>query len=383
MYKPIRYKPLDIKPLNLGTYKPKDKPKKQLTYPEARLRFNISPWGDIDKDGRPNWRDCRPYDPNEHLLKELKEAGGKIKEKLKEKGGEVKESLKENLVEPVDALLTDLDEQKEKKKNYKQAMKGGRVEDVHALPFYLIVKLDDGKWYNWGEYPANKINSAMGNARGQPGVVEVRKTKNPEEEKRLNKALTKAIKQERSQQFRQHVKQGAKDVGLTREQILEKIKKGLEIKEQAKSRVGPTMRRIGENASQQSFIRGPPAPSGWWRGSQTMSGQPQTQYIQRRQPMMVQQMPQQMPTEIELTPEQYMELAEMQEPRRVPPGAVPYQPVTREQSSLRYRPVRPQPMTLGMNPNMGRGNTRPRFMMATPQFRFVTFPKITYGRRLR
>ena len=373
MFKPIKYKPLDIKPLKLGTYKQKYKPKKLLTYPEAKLKFNLSPYGDIDRDNRPNWRDCRPYDPNEHLLKELKETGGKIKEKAKEYGGEIKEQFSEKVIEPVEEKVEKYKEKKQKTKKYKKTMKEGSAEEAWDLPFYLIVRQKDGMWYNWGEYPANEINTAINKARRQPDVVDVRKSKNPDEHTRLNKAITKAIKQEKSQQFRQHVKQGAEDVGLTKEQILEKIKKGIEIKEGIKTRVSPTIRKIGESASQQSMISGPPAPPGWWRGSQTDSGQPRTQYIQRMQ----------QPGQQVQIPEEYIQqLQEMQEPRKVPPGAVPYQPVSHQQSFVNYRPAKAPLMNLGMRTSMG-SSTRPRFMMVAPQFRFTTMPKITFGRRIR
>ena len=40
------------------------KSKKNLTYPEAKKKYNLSPFGDADKDGVRNIFDCRPFDPS-------------------------------------------------------------------------------------------------------------------------------------------------------------------------------------------------------------------------------------------------------------------------------------------------------------------------------
>jgi len=40
------------------------KKKKNMNYQEAHTYFSLSPIGDADNDGVPNWRDCRPYDTN-------------------------------------------------------------------------------------------------------------------------------------------------------------------------------------------------------------------------------------------------------------------------------------------------------------------------------
>lgn len=50
-------------PSNLGltTHKKKSTPKKDLTYPEAKKKCNLNPFGDADKDGVKNIFDCRPF----------------------------------------------------------------------------------------------------------------------------------------------------------------------------------------------------------------------------------------------------------------------------------------------------------------------------------
>jgi hypothetical protein len=42
----------------------KNPAKKDMTFHEAQYYHNLHPHGDIDRDGVPNYADCRPFDPN-------------------------------------------------------------------------------------------------------------------------------------------------------------------------------------------------------------------------------------------------------------------------------------------------------------------------------
>jgi hypothetical protein len=87
----FNFKPLNIKPISTGSWKTplntnpiRLRPlidthglrgidifakrdaypsKRDLTYHEAYHFFKLEPYGDIDRDGTPNWKDCRPYNP--------------------------------------------------------------------------------------------------------------------------------------------------------------------------------------------------------------------------------------------------------------------------------------------------------------------------------
>jgi len=56
---PIKMKPFDLR------IKPVTK-KKNMNYPQAKRKFNLNPYGDVDKDGVKNWIDCKPFNPKKH-----------------------------------------------------------------------------------------------------------------------------------------------------------------------------------------------------------------------------------------------------------------------------------------------------------------------------
>ena len=57
--------------------------KKKMSYHQSVKFFQLEPYGDVDKDGVPNYLDCRPFDPDKHFLKfsDLKQKFGKQKPK--------------------------------------------------------------------------------------------------------------------------------------------------------------------------------------------------------------------------------------------------------------------------------------------------------------
>lgn len=57
---------------SIGTRKraPPKKPNKDLTYPQARARYSLSPYGNWDKDKVLNIDDCRPFDFTRHAVPE-------------------------------------------------------------------------------------------------------------------------------------------------------------------------------------------------------------------------------------------------------------------------------------------------------------------------
>ena len=361
MIKTIKIKPIRVKPMNLQpSYKPKYKPKKSLTYPEAKLRFNLKPFTDIDKDGVPNWRDCRPYDPNEQGLKEIKDA-------IVEKVGDIKDKTSEK--------ISDIKEDRKIKKEYKKAIETGEgiittEPEERTIPVYLIV-LYNGEWYNWGAFDKKTINKAMRDAKSQPGVENVISSLNPNQHKIFNKEIIRKEKAEKSQQFRQHISSELEKRGLTREQMKSNIEEGLSIKPERraafKQELTSRLNRGGEGKPYSTNPKiGPKYPSGWWRigdePQRVQSTQPSNVNVyvgDRNQPRPMES-EQQMPSQ-GLSREQQVILQQQQIINRL-----------QQQNRMQQR-----------NPSFSMSTTRPKGMMPMAQFKFVKPITVRMGRRLK
>ena len=112
------------------------------------MRLNL----DSDRDGVPNWRDCNPWNPNEQ--------------------GKIHDYLQAKKMEKAEKILKKVDE--------KEAM------TPHV---YLIVKIKNGKWENWGAYTRDKIKRVIYDAKRMPNVEQVSVSNNPKLADQLNRQI--------------------------------------------------------------------------------------------------------------------------------------------------------------------------------------------------
>lgn len=314
-------RPLDLgKPVSLGrpisigrpvqlyksiSWNPPKKPKKQVTYPEAQARFGLLPCGDIDKDGRPNYLDCRPYnsemqgifgditagikkrftgaEPEEELppeefkkkkrptrkqVKELQKEGiaGPYEEIPGDKVAELRRVAKEKVVGAKEYVEKGVKKRIKKVKEfepverfgqmrrYKKAVATG-IEETAALPWFIVVKIRNDKWYQWGPYETKVIaNNTLKRKIGELGRTTIEKShlsQDPNEARGRNM-------EERLEHVSGRVAAYQAETGLTKKEIAERVKKGIEPKvglEEAFREVIPT-RPPGV---------GPPAAKEWYR----------------------------------------------------------------------------------------------------------------------
>lgn len=347
MFRPIRLKPMKLKPM--------------------QVHFNL----DLDRDNVQDWKDCQPFNPykqeEEELVKELKEAYGKVKGKLSKETQEKLEPV-EKAVEPYvekaegmeDVLKEKLKGAKEKVKEkykgttfaksreYKKAMEQGE-EQFKSLPTYLLVKIKGDKWYNWGEIPTESITLAqmkLKEIERHPNIEHAKLSKDPAEVNKLNRGITKRKVSQ--------VGAKAKDY-LEKRGFGENIKSGMEISPQGR-------------ASMSSYAQGPGArpPRTPWQPnlpSQQRMGYPEEEGYQRPR-------------------EQYgysQRSPHYQEQSAFGPSVVPYRPIGRLQVTAPNNPVS-FPMTRPTRP--------PGMLVGVPprsfSFKPVTFNfyKIGYRRRI-
>ena len=180
---------------------------------------------DTDRDGVSDFRDCQPFNPyaqEEEFVEEVKGAYKKLKSKL---GDETKEKLEpiEKKFKPVVEGASEIEENiKEKAKEigesikekygettfaksrqYKKAIKEGE-EAFKEMPIYLLVKIKEDKWYNWGEIPEKSITMAkltLSQVVKQPGVEKAKLARDPAELKRLNLGILKENTKERIKKY--------------------------------------------------------------------------------------------------------------------------------------------------------------------------------------
>jgi len=147
------------------------------------MRLNI----DSDKDGVPNWRDCNPWNPNEQ---------GPIHDKLKAVASSAKEKV------------ATIKEQRQTKQVEKAQEQLSGV-DARASMTYLIVKIKNGKWENWGAYTTDKIKTVVRDANAMPNVEKVTISKDA----KLADKLNRAIMIEQAKKVAKTVGKGAKTLG--------------------------------------------------------------------------------------------------------------------------------------------------------------------------
>jgi hypothetical protein len=186
------------RPMTYNWFDPPIKRKKDMTFPEAQMKFGLKPFGDTDKDGKPNWRDCRPYDPFRQGIIEEEESAELPEIASSVKGKVIK--VKDDISEKIDDWQEERKQKKEKKKTlkidekkYKKTLKEGELGDISALPYYLIVKHKvgkDTKWQIFGPFTSEEIGKESQSATVNYGVGNVVKTQNPEDLKILQKQAT-------------------------------------------------------------------------------------------------------------------------------------------------------------------------------------------------
>lgn len=64
----LKDKPQTFKPILRAKQGIPKRPNKSLTYPQAKRRYGLSPFGDWDRDNRVNIYDCRPFNPRMHKV---------------------------------------------------------------------------------------------------------------------------------------------------------------------------------------------------------------------------------------------------------------------------------------------------------------------------
>jgi len=94
--------------------------KKNMDYYEAKVKHNLSAFGDVDKDGVKNVMDCKPYDPNRDGL------FGRAVHVIT--GGRAGQSKKDYVVERDHRRAERIDLKREETKAYKREYKKARIE---------------------------------------------------------------------------------------------------------------------------------------------------------------------------------------------------------------------------------------------------------------
>ena len=331
--RPLEFgRPMSIgKPISLGkplylhkkvSWMQPTKTKKDLTYPEARNRYDLSPRGDVDKDGRLNYMDCRPYDPMRQGIfgdiatgikkrvvgeeprqasldefgreetdpskvrlteKEKVDYEGLAEERRKKKKGiqwisrdEVEKGIAakafggmgqdagmgeqpsrlragaRKVVSGAAERVGDIGERVSQTRQYKKALKGG-IEETAALQWYIVVKIRNDKWYQWGPYDTKtEANNALISKKSELGSATIEKfllSQNPNEA--LGRNAEKKI-----EHISGRVGAYQAETGMDYMRAKKRIKKGLEVDEGA----------IGELAKGFTKVdTGPPASRDWYR----------------------------------------------------------------------------------------------------------------------
>jgi len=233
------------------TYNWFDKPKKRIkdfTYPEAKFMIGLPPHGDADRDGRPNYLDCRPCDssrqgifsdiatglrsrftpeeekvPKRRMDRTLDEFGASeeepddvewviTKDEKKKKTKQEKLDIEEDS-EPT--IFGKWKEKKETKKKYKKALKTGDIRELEKSPSYLVVKPRGEKWQSWGPYSNEQIEAEYHSIALSPSIEQVLVTQNPNLAKEKNVVLSKR----KYDEFYDKAEEGFAKRGMTMEQL--------------------------------------------------------------------------------------------------------------------------------------------------------------------
>jgi len=129
------------------------------------MRLNI----DTDMDRIPDWRDCQPYNPYMQ---------GRIHDYLE-------------------------------KRKMEKAQEQLETVDTRASMLYLVVKIKDGKWENWGAYTKDSIKKVIEDAKALPNVERVLIT----QDKKYADKLNRQIMIEQAKKVGKAVGRGAKRAG--------------------------------------------------------------------------------------------------------------------------------------------------------------------------
>lgn len=390
-------------------------PKKDMNYKQANQFFSLTPIGDADRDGVPNWRDCRPYDSSRQgkHFDAFKEKVGGVAGKVKEATGKVKEKFQTSLtdfpdvekpdvtpaVQPIPPTPKSPPRAKPKKRRSKKTdtstfetsytVEGDEsgAEPLSPAPdtskkpdWYMFVKFANRKWEQVAVLPQNQIKGAVEDfKRNFPNVEDIQVSQNLALLGKLNRKLAIQHAKEtvsdyaERQQFKKHIKEG---LGIKKDTDIQSLRRrmgGLESGMQRPVRM-PMMGsapRIGMGGAPPVGLVMPPsslrgAVGGGGGGvpqTQTTTASPQ-QTVKISIPQafggpqtvgtpLVQTEPEDVLPESEET-ELLEEHIPEEHKRKVPPGAQEYAPVTREQSSI-SRPLLRAPYQDQRPTGMGMG----------------------------
>lgn len=414
--------------------KDKPMPKKDMNYKQANQFFSLCPIGDADRDGVPNWRDCRPYDSSRQ---------GKHFDAFKEKVSGVTEKVGKVLKREKPTSQTSLTDFEKPPRPLSQPTSSKKVDtstfetsytveerepeteptpDISKKPdWYMFVKFADRKWEQVAVLPQNQIKDAVENfKRNFPNVETVQVSQDHGLLRQLNRKLAmqhakKTISDyTEKQQFKKHIKEG---LGVKKDTDIQGLKQkmsGLGGRGAMPRSAVPTM---GRAASPVGLVMPPSSLGAVGGGGGEAAQQTQTVTATPQQTVKISipqafGAPQTIGTPLVQTGEAedtFPELEEAEEPelleehkRKVPPGAQEYAPVTREQSSIRrpllrapYQDQDQRPTGMGgiggritggrmLSPPSGEGSSRPAGMMPIAEFRQA--PPIrfmTFGRKVK
>jgi len=311
----------------------KPKKKKDFRYWQTDLK----PLGDFDRDKKINLLDCYPYDPSRQGLTEIKDT---IKTKL----------------HGVGERIQDYGEKREQKKIEKgqELLEGVQHREKMPKHVYLIVKIRDDKWYNWGAFTTDQIRSVMEETKQRPDVeMVITSTNKNEASVRNRKIMTGKVVSVGVgvAKTAQHFKEGGEAYlkGYEkRQQMKENVERGLKIRKQGVQDLRTAL--AGPSGK-------PPSPPGWWRKA------PQQQVVVQQQMPMEQQQAVEYPSGFV-------------EERKLPPGVQRYDPVSKDQSYV------PKRQFVGRQFSLGQSE---RSSSVTPmiEFKTVRMPNIRFGRRTR
>jgi len=408
--------------------KPTKVSKKNMNYKQANTYFSLSPIGDADNDGVPNWRDCRPFDKNrqgEHIdafKKKLSDTKDKIQTKIP--AIKTKPQLPEK--------PTKKTPEKKKTKQTTLAVLANQPIQKKPTPtpaannqtnWNMLVKFPDTKWQKVADLKQGQIKNAVEEYKETfPAVEVVQVTQDSRLLGQLNRKLAvqkarKAVSNYTERQhFKENIKKGLPSKGSIGDDFsMDEPDEDIPISESPIS-MGPA-----PGIGQQPIAMAPSGPAQQTVNVNVSPGGDSTPFTPlesfndpHTEPEVIggadeedeEEMNQDINTPLPPTsrpPSPFaagppgprmpspMEASE----RKIPPGTQRYKPVTMEQSTVRRpllkAPHQSQPsMSLGMGGKIaGRGmlqqsttkSTRPTGVMPlidfkqAPAFRFMKFGK--------
>jgi len=243
----------------------------------------LNPFGDIDLDGVPNWKDCSPFDPTKQdLVGDIKKAGSTVKKA----GTTLKKKVSDFL-----------EEREEQKEEYEK-----KVETYS----YIIALTKEGKWINVGAYSKDKIYETLLTIKNDPTILDAVISDDPKEADKRNRA-----------QAIEYTKEGIGKAGAVLDRFGQASKKFAEdqmliAKENyAKQPRTPIVERIKQGPSGV-----PPASKGWWGNMAEKQQIPMDDMNYYQDPDLM-----------------------LSKQRKLPPKVKRYTPVSKQQSFVMYKPV--------------------------------------------